>query len=79
MVPETLQNGKTGVISEKDGKLSFTRVSGFIALISLLGVFILAAHSDEWDTVKSLGADIALLIAGLYGLNKLGTALENRK
>ena len=67
------------MISEKDGKLSFTRVSGFIAMVALLGVFILSAHAGNWETVRALGADIALLTAGLYGINKWMSAWENRK
>lgn len=67
------------MIFEQAGKVSFTRVSGFVALVALLGVFILAAHAQHWETVRSLGADVSLLVAGLYGINKWASAWENRK
>jgi len=67
------------MIFEQAGKVSFTRVSGLVALVALLGVFILAAHAHHWETVRSLGADIALLTAGLYGINKWATAWENKR
>lgn len=67
------------MIFEKAGKVSFTRVSGLLALVSLLGIFIFAGIERHWETVRALGSDLALLTAGLYGINKATSAWENRK
>ena len=67
------------MIFEAAGKVSFTRVSGLLALIALLGIFVHAGIQKDWETVRALGSDLALLTAGLYGINKWTTAWENRK
>ena len=65
-------------LQEKDGKASFSRVTGFVIILVLLAVYLAAAVNMNWETVRAMTADLSLLAAGLYGFNKLGGYLESR-
>ena len=63
-------NDALGCVREPSGKVSFTRLSGLMGWVVLLAVFLSAAVQMQWETVRAMTGDIALLIAGLYGINK---------
>ena len=58
------------MVFETDGKVSFSRVMGAVIIAVVLTVYVRAAWSGEWETIRALSIDLMLLAGALYGLNK---------
>ncbi len=65
------------ILKEKDGKISFARFTGFILLIWTM--ILLTYISVKTQKLHDIPTAIALLIAGLYGINKLGETIQIRR
>lgn len=63
------------IFSEPTGKLSFTRLSAAILILTFLisYIYMMVKHHQIID----IPTNLALLITGLYGFNRLGSAAEN--
>ena len=57
-------------LCEQDGTPSFTRLAGFLIVLSLIVVLLAAAVNNQWSTVVSLSSTLAMLAGGLYGFNR---------
>lgn len=64
-----------------DGKVSMMRVSTFIIVVSVIGVFI--AHNvismTKGGSFVSFGATEAMLLAGVLGMKSVQNFSENKK
>lgn len=64
------------MFKEESGKLSYTRISGFIALVSYLVCMLFIVVMER--KIPDIPPMLMTLILGLYGINKVVSVLGNR-
>ncbi len=64
------------MFKEKDGKVSFSRINGFVILVWIM--ILVTYVSLTTKTVPDIPYSIAILISALYGFNKIAESLSNR-
>lgn len=63
------------IFHESNGKPSSTRFQATAITFALIVLAFWAASAGQWKTVEYFGSALALLAAGLYGLNKAPEAI----
>ena len=71
-----MRDGKKGsMFKEDNGKLSFSRITGFILLMwSMCIITYLSIKNNRFIDLPTV---IAGLAGGLYGINKIGEVIKN--
>lgn len=64
------------MFKEESGKLSFSRVSGFIVLVCYLVCMVYIVIKEK--RIADIPPMLLTLILGLYGINKIVNVLNNK-
>jgi hypothetical protein len=59
------------MITEQDGKVSFSRITGAVIVVANLASTILAAYKGSTPVLADIPLNWAMLVGALYGLNVL--------
>lgn len=66
----------TDIFKEESGKLSFSRISGFIVLVCYLVSMVYIVILEK--KIPDIPPMLLTLILGLYGINKFANVLDNK-